>query len=183
MKAAFRWAAKKGYIERSPIGEDSQTLKRGRPGKRHRRLAPLVLDAQGRVVEPSEEDRLLAAAPSHLYRLIVAALETACRQGELLALTWADVDLDGRRLRIRAETAKDAEERVLPISERLAAVLEMARTDPAGERYPGTAFVFRRVGQPVGSIKKTWESTVLKAHGHTPTWGPHGALSGASRAQ
>ena len=64
-----------------------------------------------------------------MQRLIIAALDTACRRGELLALRWADVDLDRKKLTVRAETAKDGDRRVLPVSARLAGVLEMAKTD------------------------------------------------------
>jgi integrase len=139
------------------------------------------VDADGNVIAASEEQHLLAAAPPFLQRVIIAALETCCRCGELLALRWRDVNLDARTLRIRAETAKDAEERILPISSRLAATLEMARTDPAGHEYPATAFVFGELGKRVMSIKKSWETTVLKAHGHMPVW-KHGGLAPEARA-
>ena len=47
-----------------------------------------------------EEQRLLEAADAgrspHMRPLIVLAIETAMRQGELLSLTWDDIDLDKR---------------------------------------------------------------------------------------
>jgi len=87
---------------------------------------------RARRLEPGEEDRLLAHAGPHLYRLIIAALETGCRKGELLSLTWRDVNLDRREMVIRAERTKTKTGRVVPISDRLAAVLAMATTDPTG---------------------------------------------------
>src|SRR5262245_8944263 len=149
IKASFRWAAKKGYLARSPITEDS-ALKRNKPAQRTRRL------------QPDEETALLAAAGAisrdgagvRLSGLIIAALETGCRQGELLALTWADIDTTRRELAIRGEHAKDGEVRLLPISARLAAVLEMARQDPAGRDYPPTAHVFGVLGERVTSIDR-----------------------------
>ena len=74
-----------------------------------RRLAPDVVDKDGKLTELGEERRLLAAAGPFLQRLIIAALETGCRRGELLSLVWADVDLAGREIRIRAAKAKDGE--------------------------------------------------------------------------
>jgi hypothetical protein len=62
-------------------------------------------------------------------------------------------------------TTEDDETRLLAISTRLAAVLTMAKTDPADGEYPPEAFVF---GERVGTIKKAWETTVLKAHGVKP---------------
>ena len=42
---------------------------------------------------PGEEQALLGAAGQWLQRLIIAALETGCRRGELLSLQWQDVSL------------------------------------------------------------------------------------------
>ena len=110
----FRWAVKKGYLVRSPPSEDCD-VRRVKVAKRRRRLVG------------DEEERLLGAARScpRLFRLIIAALETAYRQGELLTLQWQDVNLDRKELRIRAENTKADEDRTLPISGRLASVLEM----------------------------------------------------------
>jgi integrase len=96
-----------------------------------------VPHSAGKEILPSEEQRLLRHAPlSHVQRLIIAALESGCRRGELLNLRWADVNLPARELTVRAEHTKDREQRVLPISSRLAAVLEMSRTDPGGANTP-----------------------------------------------
>jgi integrase len=35
-----------------------------------------------------------------LYTIVALALATGMRRGELLALTWRNVDLDGARLRV-----------------------------------------------------------------------------------
>jgi integrase len=168
--AMFRWAAKKGYLPRSPIA-DSDSIKREKHAKRARRL------------EPDEEGRLLAAAAPHLQRLIVGALETGCRRGELLSLTWRDVNLARREISIRPENSKTRTGRVLPVSTRLAAVLEMARLDPAGEEFGPTAFVFGdAVGRRVATVKRAWETAVVKAAGHVPEWTAQNALAPASKA-
>jgi hypothetical protein len=68
------------------------------------------------------------------------------------------VDLPGRELRIRAEKAKDGEDRLLPISSRLAAVLEMAKTDPAGKAYGPDAYVFGELGLPTTRKRvRSWD--------------------------
>jgi integrase len=61
-------------------------------------ISPLTPEQAKRLVEAAAEDRLRA--------LWVAALGTGCRQGELLALRWEDVDLEGRRLRVRHTLAR-----------------------------------------------------------------------------
>ena len=135
LKSAFRWPAKKGYLTRNPISEES-ALTRAKIAKRHRRLTADIITKDGKIVEPGEERRLLAAASPRLQKLIIAALESVYLCGELLSLQWRDVDLDRGEITIRADNAKDGDTRVLPISSRLKAVLKMAQTDPAGERLP-----------------------------------------------
>lgn len=139
---------------------------------------------------PDEEKSLLDAAGKvtrgaglRLQWLIVAAIETGCRAGELFALQWADVNLEKHTLLVRAVEVgakKTGRSRLLPVSSRLAAVLEMAKADPAGRRYLPAAYVFGKLGARVRSVKKAWETTVLKAHAHEPEW-TRGKLSPASR--
>ena len=59
-----------------------------------------------------EEDQLLQAAEPHLQALIIAALETCGRQGELLNLRWGDVSLARGEIVLRAENTKDRENRI-----------------------------------------------------------------------
>jgi integrase len=170
LKSLSRWGLKKGYLTRSWFGADSD-LKRERPGRRNRRLVP------------GEEAALLKHANPQLQRLIIAALETGCRQGELLGLQWADVDLERGELRVRAENAKDAEERILPLSSRLKAILSMNQNDPAGEPFGGECYVFGdAVGRHVGAIRTAWENCVLRAHDVKPQRGEGGRLPADVRA-
>jgi integrase len=178
LKASFRWAAKKGYLSRSPISEDS-LLKRGRVAQRRRRF------------HADEETALLKAAGEldprvgfRLSGLIVAAIETGARKGELLALKFGAVDVKKRTVFIRAEETgakKTRRPRLLPISTRLEAVLEMAKVDPAGKDYTSEQYVFGQLGARVQDVKKTWETAILKAHQHEPEWAAS-ALSKDSRA-
>ena len=93
LKAMSAWGVRKGYLA-SPWILPGSDLKREKIAKRDRRLVP------------DEEHRLLEQAGPRLYRLIVAALETGCRLGELLSLLWQDVDLTRGEIRVRAVNAK-----------------------------------------------------------------------------
>src|SRR5581483_8317552 len=56
---------------------------------------------------PEQAKVLLAAAKDRpAYALIVLALSTGCRQGELLALTWDDIDLVKATLTVRHSLAQ-----------------------------------------------------------------------------
>ncbi len=155
----------------------------GRWGVKSRRLThPWLVDAdvrrrkcaqRHRRLHQGEEAGLLAAAPPHLQRLIIAALESCCRLGELLNLRWRDVDMDRHQWTIRAEVCKTERPRTLPLSARLRAVLSIVARDPAGQPHPHTAFVFgNETGEPVACVRKSWDATVLRAHGTTPAYTP-----------
>jgi site-specific recombinase XerD len=64
--------------------------------------APKSRHAQVQALTVEQSRALLAAACGHrLHALYVLALTTGLRQGELLALHWADVDLDAAVLHVR----------------------------------------------------------------------------------
>ena len=88
--------------------------------------------------------------------------------GEQLTLQWQDVQIDStgrfRALVLRAGKTKTGMLRVVPVGQRLAAVLEMLRTDPEGEDLPGDAFVFGdEIGQSVSSVKTAWRTACASA--------------------
>ena len=91
-------------------------------------------------------------------------LETGCRPGELLTLTWGQVRWEDNVLCFWDEVTKTAFARTIPISQRLRAELEMRRTDPKGHPFPASAFVFgNEVGERVKSVKKAWTRTCERA--------------------
>jgi integrase len=168
LRAFYSWAVKEDYVPTTPFKKGTEVIvELYGERKRERRLEPDTIDKDGNLQGHGEERRLLAAANPHLQALIVAALETGCRVGELLALQWSDVRLDLNEIHLPAIKTKALRRREIPISQRLRALLEMRRTDPAGENYPATAYVFGVAGARVKSVKTAWENAVLKAHGIT----------------
>ena len=108
-------------------------------------------------MEGDEEERLLSHAAPMLRDLIVAALETGCRKGELVALQWRDVKWDHNVLLIRAEVAKTDEDRDVPMSQRLPALLDMRKHAPDGSDHAPEAFVFgNEAGEPAKDLRKEW---------------------------
>ena len=155
----FNWAVAEGYRDDTPVK---------RHGVNVVRLNGSVESARTRRLQPGEEEKLVAAAPPHLRALIIATLSTGCRIGELLKLQWHDVEADAtgryRRMILRAHKTKTSSTRVIPIGQRLAAVLEMLSTDPAGEPLGPDAFVFGdEVGGGINSVKTAWRTACAKA--------------------
>lgn len=97
---------------------------------RYQHLVEIQLEPEAgrhmRFEREDDEARLLAASSPHLHDVIVGLLETTCRPGEILSLQWADVNLLQREITIRAGKAKTRRDRLMPISQRLLAVLECA---------------------------------------------------------
>ncbi len=155
----FNWAIAQGYRDDTPF-------------KRHG-VNVVRLDGAAETVrtgrlQPGEEDALIAVATPHLRGLLIASLSTGCRLGELLSLQWRDVQCDAsgraRTLVLRAGKTKTGTLRVVPVGQRLAAVLEMLRTDPEGEVLPPDAYVFGdEVGGPIASVKTTRRTACEKA--------------------
>ena len=116
LKHMFNWAVRE-YLDRTPFRRGSQNLipMELEDNRRHRRLI-------------EEEKALLAHAAGHLRTLIIAALDAGMRRGEMLALTWADVDAKPGWLRLRGQTTKSGRTRWVPVSTgRLKAVLDFQR--------------------------------------------------------
>ena len=146
----FNWAIGRGYLETSPFRRgDTVVVHIPRDRERHRRL------------EAGEDERLLAHASDSdpwLYALIIVLLETGCRVGEILALTWADVKWRENVLLIEGDIAKNEEPRDVPMTELVRALLEMRRHAPDGSEFPSAAFVFGdAIGKRVRSARDPWE--------------------------
>ncbi len=110
MRAVMRFAARSGWIVKSPFETGDTLISKADEVQRER------------VLSREEETRLLAACSgrrAHLRPLLIAALDTAMRRGELIQLKWSDVDFESRTIAVRAMTTKTARSRTVPISSRL----------------------------------------------------------------
>ncbi len=94
--------------------------------------APLISQAderkRERILSVEEEQRLLLACSArqraHLRPLVITALDTGMRRGELLKLRWVQVDLERRVIHVQAFHTKTLTARDVPISKRLLAELQ-----------------------------------------------------------
>ena len=162
LRHMFNWAVGREYLDRTPFKRGSATLikKLHEDNKRRRRI------------DEHEEAALLQNAPAHVQAMLIAALDTGMRQGEMLAVRFADVDLARGLVTLRGHTTKSGRSRVVPIStDRLRDVLAWLRVDAEGQQKPDEALVFsNEVGEPLRLFHRTWQTLVLRAHGHTATW-------------
>jgi excisionase family DNA binding protein len=133
-----------------------------------------------RVLTPEEEERLLKVSPKVLRSIILVALNTGMRRGEILQLKWEDIDLENRSFSVKK--TKSGKPRTIPINSRLLVELLKVKRE-----NPHSSFVFTspKTGGPFKTIRKCFESACKKAeiqklrfHDLRRTFGSRLALAG-----
>ena len=121
-------------------------------------------DAKERVryLDPDERTRLYAAVKEseypRLYALTIMALKTGARRGELLALTWRDIDLD-KGIATLGKTKNGDRRTLVLLPDVVEALKPFKSSDP-------TRFVFGSVRskyQSPTSIDSAWRDAVARA--------------------
>ncbi len=183
LRALFKWGITAGYTSRTPFKLNGETVVR----------LPKELP-RSRRLDTDEETKLLAVCSPHLHALVIAAIDSGMRQGEILSLQWKQVE--GMKIEKQTVTwapkaelflpfgkTKTKRDRRIPISTRLKGILEMRRFDPAGQPHALDTFVFgTEIGTRLLGFGRAWHSAVLKAHGHAPAYTATKNLTPASRA-
>lgn len=127
LRAILNYAKRQGWLSRNPFGMGESIISSADETRRER------------ILTREEEARLLSVCVerrAHLRPLLVCALDTGMRRGELLKLRWSDVDLMGSIIRVRKTTTKTWEARSIGMTTRLQEELrrlwEVAPPDPDG---------------------------------------------------
>lgn len=134
------WALDEGFLSANPLARIRL--------ERERRKPRMVLSG-------AEEEKLLAAAAPHLRNLIMVALDTGMRRGELLQQRWEHVDFDRRLLFVTRSKTPEGEAREVPLTTRAYALFESLRK-PQG-------FVFTFKDRPLRRIKTGWKAAIRRS--------------------
>lgn len=130
LRAMLRYAEREGWIVRSPFDGNTGLISTANETKRDR------------ILTREEEKQLLAGClgrRKHLRPILMAALDTGMRRGELFKLTWEDVDLNARLIHVRATNTKTQTERTVGVTDRLHAELERIKAEHPDD-YAGPIF-------------------------------------------
>lgn len=122
LRRIFNIAIRKSFITINPFSLGESLIKQS------------VETVRLRICTVEEEKRLLAACcdrRTHLKAILVFALDTAMRAGEIFKLCWKDVYIDERRIYVQATNAKTDKPRWVPMTGRVVQHLEILRSDEA----------------------------------------------------
>lgn len=115
LRRMFSIAQREGWIKQNPFAAGESLISIADEHKRER------------ILTRDEERRLLAACSvphrEHLKPLVLCALDTGMRRGEIISLRWRDVDLEHGLITIAAFNTKTMRERQVSLTARLASEL------------------------------------------------------------
>ena len=134
------WAVDEGLLAANPLSRLRLVQERRKP-----RSIPGLED----------ERRLLVAATPHLRSIIITALDTGMRRGELLHQCWEHVDFNRHLLAVTHSKTAGGEAREIPLTSRLSEWLEAHR------EASGLVFTFK--GCPIHRIKTAWKAAIRRA--------------------
>ncbi|MBU1181375.1 MAG: tyrosine-type recombinase/integrase [Proteobacteria bacterium] len=105
-----------------------------------------------RILTAEEEDRLLEAASAHLKPILIVALNTGMRRGEILKLTWDRVDIEKEQIFINK--TKSGKPRIVDMNSTLISLFTQLRSrDAAG----GYVFLNPKTGKPFNKVQKSFD--------------------------
>jgi len=141
LKHMFTMAIKWGYAKTNPAKE-----------------VKLLKEPPGRLryLKPEEVKALLASCADHIRPVVVTALNTGMRKGELRELKWADVDFKNQKITVI--NAKNNESRIIPINNTLHNELY-----PLSRKSKGEYVFSDKNARPYGDIKKSFSKALEKA--------------------
>jgi len=150
LKRLFNWAMDMEKVKANPAARV----------KLHRQE-----DYEGYYLSYEEEERLLDVAydskAKHLSPVIVLALATGMRKGEILGLEWGEVDLGSKRISLPASRTKGGKARYVDIN---ADAEEVLREQLKLRADGGINYVFHRKGKALGEVKTAWRYAVEKTN-------------------
>lgn len=130
-------------ITENPV-RDTKALREG-----NHKIRFLTVEEERRLFEVIDKQA------KHLKPLVITALQTGMRRGEILNLKWSNVDLEFGFIELLK--TKSGRSRRIPISDKLRKVLEGI------ERTSEFVFINSETGCPYTDIKHSWSSVLKEA--------------------
>lgn len=136
-------------LKRALAARDYRIKKDRENGNKHR-------TERGYPLLPDLSDRTFA---DHIAPLVIVAMNTGMRKGELLTLTWADVNFEREFVTVKAANAKSGKARHIPLNQKAKSALLNWKLDCGSLHW-----VFEgENGQPIKDFKKAWVALLESA--------------------
>jgi integrase len=119
-------------------------------------------NARKRTLTVDEYLRLIEAAPPHLKAMLIIAMNTGMRAGEIRLMKWRHVDWEKTFIRLPAELTKEKKPKNVPVNEDVRGLLEILRKHRTEEHD----FVITYKGKPItqrNGVKKSLQTACQKA--------------------
>jgi len=114
-----------------------------------------------RLLTEEEEVKLLAESPDYLKPILIIALNTGMRRGEILNLKWSQVDLNKRHIKV--EHTKGGKNRIIPINDVLHQELLRVKDLKGKSNH---VFPNPETGRPFTEVKKSFKNACKRAGIH-----------------
>lgn len=110
-----------------------------------------------RYLEEDEITALLACCPDTIKDIVILAMDTGMRKGEIFNLQWSDIDFRNRNINIKK--SKNGKQRSIPLNNSIFDILVKRRLDSKGHEY-----IFKgKTGDFYKSIQRPFKAAVNKA--------------------
>ncbi len=110
-----------------------------------------------RILSDDEAERLISSASGHTRDIVIMALNTGMKLGEILSFKWEDVDFAEEVITVRG--IRKERDRKIPMNSTIRALLRGAK------RPDGCPYVFAdpKTGQPIKKVEKGFKSALTRA--------------------
>lgn len=149
----FRWAIRCGHVVDNPVRRVERFSEKGRARETY-------LDAE-------EARALVESCRDGIRDLVMAALHTGMRRGELISLRWRSIDLVRREIVIEAANEKAGRGRVVPMTGELHSRLTELRASHSRTVGDGDAVFRLRDGTEISAkmVRSRFEAAVNRCAG------------------
>lgn len=134
LRSVFNYAKSKNWILRSPFEQGVSVISMADERKRER---VLTIAEENRLLAVCSDDRSITynragkqitatsqGSSPYLKAILILALDTGMRKGEILKLKWSDVDFNFNEITVLAENTKTATKRTVGMTARVKSELE-----------------------------------------------------------
>lgn len=111
----------------------------------------------------AQYSKLLNALPEELRPLFVCAYETGMRRGELICITWDQIDFEQSIIILPADITKNRDGRNVPILKGDMYNLLRKSKKERDASWPESPWVFNRAGEQIIDFRSAWDEAVKVA--------------------